>query len=217
MGNYSIIFKGIYCDSEMTSDQASNSDEYYLITTVWADLGGNKVTSKTTKVPGDRSVFTDVDDGESRKTEVLLYSGPARKVVVGTQLYEEDFGDADATTQGIAKWAKAVEDLAEGTEFTLPEAVSDRIPEIVNYIFDLTTIWSIITRRGCSWKSGLRSWRLRPQSRSLGSTIASEPDTRVEVHTSSPTTTCCRGRCLTWCTREARARPSTPQFFAALF
>ncbi|MDP9401764.1 MAG: hypothetical protein M3P85_00185 [Actinomycetota bacterium] len=136
MGNYSIIFKGIYCDSEMTSDQASNSDEYYLITTVWADLGGNKVTSKTTKVPGGRSVFTDVDDGESRKTEVLLYSGPARKVVVGTQLYEEDFGDADATTQGIAKWAKAVEDLAEGTDFTLPEAVSDRIPEIVNYIFD---------------------------------------------------------------------------------
>lgn len=136
MGNFTLVFKGIHCNKEMDWDQASNSDEYYLITTVWADLGGNKVAHKTTKTPGGASVFTDVDEGETRKTEVLLYTGPARKVVVGTQLFEEDFGDADATTKEISKWAEMVKKLAETADYTLPEAVTDRAGEIVNYLFD---------------------------------------------------------------------------------
>lgn len=136
MADFTLVFKGIHCNKEMDWDQASNSDEYYLITTVWADLGGNKVANKTTKVPGGGTAFEDVDEGETRKTEVALYSGPARKVVVGTQLFEADFGDADATTKEIAKWARRVEEVAEGQEFTLPEAVADGAPEIVNYLFD---------------------------------------------------------------------------------
>lgn len=136
MGNFTFVFKGIHCYREMNWDQGSNSDEYYLLTTVWADLGGNKVADRTTKVPGGGSVFEDVDSGETRRTEVLLYSGPARKVVIGTQLFEEDFGDADATTKQIASWARTAADLAEGAGYTLPEAVADQSAEIVNYLFD---------------------------------------------------------------------------------
>lgn len=136
MGNFTFVFKGIHCYREMNWDQGSSSDEYYLITTVWADLGESKVAHNTTKVPGGGSVFEDVDDGETRKTEVVLYSGPARKVVIGTQLFEEDFGDADATAKEIAKWAERVKDVAEGAGYTLPEAVSDGAAEIANYLFD---------------------------------------------------------------------------------
>jgi hypothetical protein len=79
MANFTLVVKGTQCKAEMDWGQASNRHGYYLITTVWADLGGSKVVQKRTKVPSAASAIDDIDESETRRTEAALCSGPEER------------------------------------------------------------------------------------------------------------------------------------------
>jgi hypothetical protein len=79
-----VHYTGLYCFSETDWDQASDSDEPYVIVSVSTpQIGDTKRTG----------VYDDVDAGEARPDSLEIYRGRPYGINIGSVLMEHDFGD----------------------------------------------------------------------------------------------------------------------------
>lgn len=87
-----VRYAGLQCFAETDVDQGSNSDEPYLVITTGTLAG--QTTLRTT-------IYDDVDAGESRVDDILLYRGPADALSLVVQVMEHDNGDADEVRDDV--------------------------------------------------------------------------------------------------------------------
>ncbi len=139
--SYTILAKGLWCRSESDWDQSSASDEYYAITTVLGFGSDGSKKQKTVKLPG-ANALSDVDDGDFRKFEVVLWKGPLESFQLGTQLLEEDQGDSDRLHKLIKNAAE--EAIRQGGSLSgvqvsneLNQSVSELIADMFGFGDDL--------------------------------------------------------------------------------
>lgn len=135
--SYTIRCTGLWCRKESDWDQASDSDEYYAIVTVLAADSKGGWKQVTTQVPKS-GAFEDVDTGEFRKCDYLLYEGPMDHFVLGTQLMEEDEGSSTKVRELIEQAAKlAIEQGAASQGVAVPDALADNVAGLAADIFGL--------------------------------------------------------------------------------
>ena len=90
-----VSYKGLQCFAEMTQDQLSNADEPYAVISTIAPTGDHHTIST--------QIYEDVDSGDSRKDDILLYTGPAYDLVLDVLLREYDFGNPEEFRDEVGK------------------------------------------------------------------------------------------------------------------
>lgn len=90
---YELWFVGLYCGSEARHSIASDSDETFVVVTVFDNqtgqlLAGPRVLPED--VDGNPTQWNDVDAGEFRDTAYRLWRGSARDLYIDVQVWEFD-------------------------------------------------------------------------------------------------------------------------------
>lgn len=94
-----IHYTGLMCFDETDWDQASNSDEPYVLMSV---------ASPTEVITHRSRVYEDVDGREARPDLIEIYRGKPYGVVIGTVVMESDFGDPNRYREQVQQTVMAV-------------------------------------------------------------------------------------------------------------
>lgn len=99
LGGVALQYTGLRCIREMSKDQATNSDEPYVIISVDAPEG---TSTKQTRVYGD------VDSGELVVDNVIVYEGPPLGLNLASLVMEHDNGDPEAMRRQVEAVANRI-------------------------------------------------------------------------------------------------------------
>ncbi len=111
--SYTITCTGMWCQEETDWDQATPSDEYYAIVTVFGRTSAGTLTSSTTRVPASKSAWEGIDSGDWRRCDIAVWDGPLHHFELHAQLMEEDQGDSTLIQKMIE--AAAAEAIEQGS------------------------------------------------------------------------------------------------------
>ena len=161
---YTLRYRGLYCQEETTWDQASWSDEVYVITSaVHIDANGHNVV-RTEALPTAQSHawYDDVDSGEVRVGPVAAcWRGNSDPVSLTAVVYEHDQGDPNAYKNEVhvAVSAAIAVLIAEYPPAAALAALEPVITDAINWLLDtgddLIESQTVVNRRDVlEWYAG---------------------------------------------------------------
>lgn len=135
--SYTIRATGLSCKKESDWDQGSSSDEYYSIVNILGARTDGTWKSSTVKVPKG-GAFSDVDSGEFRKMDVVVWDGPLCRFAINAQLMEEDEGDGSDVAELIEAAAQAAIIAGEAESgVNVPDEFADALAAAIPKLFGL--------------------------------------------------------------------------------
>lgn len=137
---YTLRYKGMNCFAETDWDQASASDEIYIIGAILTVEDGQPVT-RTVRLPVGVPMYENVDAGESfPSAPAPIHQGPRQELGLVFALYEQDFSDAEEQRKAVDSVVKAaaavVVKVAPVTAVILTPGVVSAIASLVSDVMD---------------------------------------------------------------------------------
>ena len=133
---FTLKYRGLYCNEESTWDRGSWQDEPYVLTSVVHIAANGENVVRSERHPFSETSYNDVDSGDSREGPVAAcWKGRATEISLISVLMEHDEGDPNAYKDELTVIVNAAADIAEQQGwYDAPDSLKELLVDGLNWL-----------------------------------------------------------------------------------